>query len=162
MGTPVIVQYARLYPQHTAALVFVDGLVTIPRDGGSNAPNAAQMGGPNGKQAREQMIRGMFSDSTTPEMQKHILSMMLAPPESTAVGAMQATFDPAIWKEDTLSMPILGIYADGSRLGNRDYMKVHFPALDYHEIPGTGHFLMMEKPDDFNGLLLAFLQKQKF
>src|ERR1700685_1487314 len=29
MGTPVIVQYARLYPQHVAALVFVDGVVSL-------------------------------------------------------------------------------------------------------------------------------------
>src|SRR5258708_4795834 len=29
MGTPVVVQYARLYPRHTSALVFVDGLVSL-------------------------------------------------------------------------------------------------------------------------------------
>src|ERR1700687_4012209 len=27
MGTPVVLRYARLYPQHTVALVFVDGLI---------------------------------------------------------------------------------------------------------------------------------------
>src|SRR5580692_8702629 len=43
MGTPVIVQYARLYPQHTAALVFVDGLVTISANGQGGAPAAAQI-----------------------------------------------------------------------------------------------------------------------
>ncbi|HUI76905.1 MAG TPA: alpha/beta hydrolase [Bryobacteraceae bacterium] len=162
MGTPVVVQYARLYPQHTAALVFVDGLVNIPRNGRGAAPNPQQMAGPNGPQAREQMIRTMFSGSTTPDMQKHILSMMLAPPESTAVGAMNATFDPAIWKEDVLKMPVLGLYADHSGLGNRDYMKEHFPAMEYTEIPQTGHFLMMEKPEEFNRLLLAFLAKQTY
>jgi sigma-B regulation protein RsbQ len=162
MGTPVVVQYARLFPQHTAALVFVDGLVSIPRNGRGAAPNPQQMSGPNGPKAREQMIRGMFSGSTTPDMQKHILSMMLGPPESTAVGAMNATFDPAIWKDDVLKMPILGLYADHSGLGNREYMKEHFPAMEYTEIPATGHFLMMEKPEEFNGLLLAFLAKQKY
>ena len=162
MGTPVVVQYARLYPQHTAALVFVDGLVTIPRDGRGAAPDPKQMSGPNGKQAREQMIRGMFSGSTTPDMQKHILSMMLGAPEATASGAMMATFDPAIWKDDVLKMPILGLYADHSGLGNRDYMKEHFPAMEYTEIAGTGHFLMIEKPEEFNRLLLAFLAKQKY
>jgi pimeloyl-ACP methyl ester carboxylesterase len=162
MGTPVVVQYARLFPQHTAALVFVDGLVTIPRNGRGAAPDPKQMAGPNGPQAREQMIRGMFSQSTTPDMQKHILSMMLGAPESTAVGAMNATFDAAIWKDDVLKMPILGLYADHSGLGNRDYMKEHFPAMEYTEIPSTGHFLMIEKPEEFNQLLLAFLVKQKY
>src|ERR1700733_1180935 len=44
MGTPVVIQYARLYPEHTAALVFVDGLVNIP--GGTQAPHPTPMSGP--------------------------------------------------------------------------------------------------------------------
>jgi pimeloyl-ACP methyl ester carboxylesterase len=95
-------------------------------------------------------------------MQQHILSMMLGAPESTAVGAMQATFDRAIWKGDVFTQPVLGLYADKSRLGDREYMKTHFPNMDYEEIPATGHFLMMEKAEEFNRLLLAFLDKQKF
>jgi pimeloyl-ACP methyl ester carboxylesterase len=39
---------------------------------------------------------------------------------------------------------------------------MHFPKMDYNEIPGTGHFLMMEKPEAFNRLMLDFLGKQKF
>jgi len=160
MGTPVVIQYARLYPQHTAALVFVDGGVTSPANG--RLPDPKVMGGPDGLKARESMVRSLFSPSTTPDMQKHILSMMLAAPESTAVGAMQASFDPAVWKGDVLMQPILGIYADHSRAGDREYMKTHFPNMDYEEIPGTGHFLMMEKPEEFNRLLIAFLDKQTF
>jgi pimeloyl-ACP methyl ester carboxylesterase len=118
-----------------------------------------QMGGPDGRKARETMIRGLFSASTTPAMQQHILSMMLAPPEATAVGAMNATLDAAAWKEDTFNMPVLGLYAEKSFIAYNDYMKSHFPKLEYKQIPGTGHFLMMEKPGEFNGLLLAFLAK---
>jgi pimeloyl-ACP methyl ester carboxylesterase len=162
----VIVQYARLYPQHVAAMVFVDGLVTIPTNGpargGSGPPSGERMAGPDGAKARESMIRGMFSSSTTPDMQKHILSMMMGAPESTAVGAMNATFDPAIWKGDVFTQPVLGLYADKSGLGNREYMKTHFPNLEYAEIAGTGHFLMLEKPDQFNRLLLGFLGKQTY
>ena len=164
MGTPVVVQYARLFPQHVAGLVFVDGLVGMnpAADPNGTAQQAKMMAGPQGRQNREQMIRGMFSASTTPVLQTKILDMMLAPPESTAVGAMNATFDQAIWKQDTLSMPILGLYADHSGLGNRDYMKTHFPALEYHEIAATGHFLMLEKPEEFNRLLSAFLTDTKY
>src|SRR5271155_1525183 len=144
MGTPVIVQYARLYPEHTTALVFVDGLVTLG-NGRGPAPDPRQMSGPDGRKNRETMIRGMFSASTTPANQTKILDMMLAAPESTAVGAMNATFDPAIWKGDVLTLPILGIYADKSALGNPEYMKDHFPKLEYHEIAGTGHFVMLDK-----------------
>lgn len=95
-------------------------------------------------------------------MQKHILSMMLAAPESTAADAMQAMFDPAVWKEDVFNQPVLGLYADNSGAGNREYMKTHFPNMDYQEIAGTGDFLMIEKPEEFNRLLIAFLDQQTF
>lgn len=159
MGTPVVIQYERLFQQHTAALVFVDGAVTIPKDGSFKLPD---MRGPDGLKARDAMIRSMFSSSTTPEMQQHILHMMLGAPEATAAGAMQASFDPAVWKDDVITQPVLGIYADNSRAANREYMKVHFPNSEVVEIPHTGHFLMMEKADEFNRLVLAFLDKQKF
>ena len=161
MGTPVIVQYARLFPAHVAGLVFVDGLVGMTVAAGA-PPLGDRMAGPEGRQAREQMIRGMFSGSTTLALQTKILNMMMAPPEATAAGAMNATFDPAVWKQDTLGMPILALYADHSGLANRDYMKVHFPAMEYHEIAGTGHFLMLEKPEEFNGLLVSFLHKTNY
>jgi pimeloyl-ACP methyl ester carboxylesterase len=54
-------------------------------------------------------------------------------------------------------MPILGLYADKSAAGNPGYRQDHFPHMEYHEIPGTGHFLMLEKPAEFNRLLLEFL-----
>lgn len=161
MGTAVVVQYARLYPQHVAALVFVDGLVTLGNRRGP-APDPNQVAGPDGHKYRETMIRGMFSPSTTPAHQTKILDMMLAAPDSTAVGAMKATFDPAIWKGDVLTMPILGIYADKSPSGNQAYMKDHFPKMEYHEVAGTGHFVMLDNPQEFNRLLLAFLKRQKF
>ncbi len=89
--------------------------------------------------------------------------MMMGAPKTTAVGAMKASFDPAIWKGDVFPQPVLGLYADHSGLGsNRDYMKTHFPNLEYVEIAGTGHFLMLEKPAEFNRLLLGFLAKQTF
>jgi len=32
---------------------------------------------------------------------------------------------------------------------------------DYRVIEGPGHFLMLEKPQEFNAAVLDFLQKQK-
>jgi len=157
MGTPVIVQYAGMFPQHTAALVFVDGLVRIG-SGAVAAPSPQQFSGPEGRKARENMIRGMFSASTTPAMQSHILNMMLGAPEATAVGAMKATWGFPSPKDEVINVPVLGLYADHSRLADREFMKTTYPNLKYVEIPGTGHFLMMEKPDEFNRYVLEFLK----
>jgi pimeloyl-ACP methyl ester carboxylesterase len=163
MGTPVIIQYALMYPQHVAALVFVDGLVSTPQNSRAPSFTAEQFSGPDGLKMREGMIRGMFSSLTTQEMQKHILSMMLGAPASTAAGAMKAILDPAIWKEGVITAPILGIYAgNSSMIGNPASIKTRFPNLEYVKLPGAGHFLMMEKPQEFNQLLKSFLDRQKY
>jgi len=98
MGTPVVMQYARLYPQHVAGLVFVDGMVSLPANLNIDTSFFERFAGPDGLKSREAMIRGMFSSATNMEMQKHILSMMLETPEKTATGAMKAMFDPGVWK----------------------------------------------------------------
>jgi len=91
MGTPVAVRYAKLYPQHTAALVFVDGVTAGNPD--RQRRTGAMMAGPDGPRNREAMIRGMFSENTAPAIQAKILKMMLGAPEATAVGALDATLE---------------------------------------------------------------------
>lgn len=160
MGTPVIRQYARLYPDNVAALVPVDGVLHL--SGSPNAPNPERMKGPDGLKNREAMIRGMFGPSATPAIQQHILKMMLAAPESTAYQAMAATFAPSNWNEDTFTVPALGIYADHSASDDPVYFKKIFLSGSTVEIPGTGHFVMLEKPAEFNKLLADFLAKVTF
>jgi pimeloyl-ACP methyl ester carboxylesterase len=41
-------------------------------------------------------------------------------------------------------------------------MKKIFPNSSVTEVPGTGHFVMLEKPAEFNKLLAGFLTKVKF
>jgi pimeloyl-ACP methyl ester carboxylesterase len=168
MGAPVIRQYARLYPQHVAALVAVDGpLVMAPPPGAARGggPPRMQMTGPEGLKARENMIRGMFTPQTPLPLQQQILDMMLKAPEATAVGAMAAVFDelnPANRKDDVVAMPALAIYAGTANLPNADDMKKTLPNFKAAKIEGTGHFLMMEKPTEFNRLLTEFLATVKF
>lgn len=169
MGTPVIRQYALMYPQRVAALILVDGLVQVagpartPGPGGTGRAAATPpMTGAEGMKARENMIRGMFGPATSPELQKQILQMMMGTKEATAAGAMAATWDQSGWKNDVMSVPVLGIYAEKSGLANRKGMKQLYSNLEYHEIPGTGHFLMMEKPQEFNRLASEFLAKVKY
>jgi pimeloyl-ACP methyl ester carboxylesterase len=161
MGTPVIRQYARLYPQHVAALVIVDGVVMAPPQGGRGiAPpvNPAQFEGPDGLQARERFIKGMFTPKTPQDVQQRVLKMMLAPPATTATGAMVATFDPATFPDEVMTMPVYGIYAEKSvLLGNPETVKKVFPKMAVVEMPGTGHFVMMEQPAEFNQLVEKFV-----
>jgi sigma-B regulation protein RsbQ len=156
MGTPVIRTYATMYPSHVAGLVLVDGLVQVA--GSQPGFTPPPMVGSEGLKARENMVRGMFGPATTPELQQHILKMMLGAKEATAAGAMTATWDQSWVKNDPITVPVLGVYA-ARPLASREAITRIFPKVEYHEIPGSAHFLMMEKPDEFNQLLSAFLRQ---
>lgn len=159
MGTPVIRQYARLFPQHVAALVLVDGTVVDAKAAAGMAGFSDRFKGPDAGKTRIEVIHSMLTPAASPELQAKIEKMMTAAPDTTAAGAMAAMADPAIWTEDPINVPVLGIYADKSQLGNRELLAKVFPSIEYHEIPRTDHFLMLEKPEEFNRILLEFLNK---
>jgi sigma-B regulation protein RsbQ len=163
MGAPVIRQYARLYPKHVAALVAVDGPLDLrgfaPLEAGQGPP---PMTGPEGLKAREKMIRGMFTPQTPPALQEQILKMMLGTSEATAAGAMASIFDPALRKADVSPAPAFAIYAGTAQLPDASKTKEVLPNYEATQIAGTGHFVMMEKPDEFNRLLASFLERVKF
>lgn len=156
MGGPVVRQYARLYPKRTIALILADGVVAKAGNASVYTNLAPRFAGPDGQKNREQFIRSMFV--VTPEaIRKEVLKVTMAAPQATAVGAMAAMGAPAIWADDAIGVPVLAIYADKSRIGDKETMHRVFPNLHYVEIPGTDHFLMMEKPAEFNRLLIDFL-----
>jgi sigma-B regulation protein RsbQ len=162
MGTPVVLKYAHNYPEHTIALVFVDGLMPTADPSEASAKQQGQaMGGPGGRTVREAMIGGFFNTASTPAIQGKVRNMMLSAAEATAVGAMIATREPAGQTTEIPNVPILGVYA-GRPLATKEIVQSRFPATEYVQIQGTGHFLMMEEPAKFNEFLLGFLAKQKF
>lgn len=170
MGVPVIRQYARYYPEHVAGLVPVDGPLSMDAfaamagDAAESGelPPFPEVGGPNGLEVRETFIRAMFTDATPATVEEHVLEMMLSAPEATAVGAMRAMGDPAVWSEATIPMPVLAIYAGTAELPSTEAMRRTAPRYEATQVAGTGHFLMMETPAEFNELLSGFLTRIDF
>jgi pimeloyl-ACP methyl ester carboxylesterase len=108
------------------------------------------------------MIRSMFVPTTPAPLQDHILKMMLGAPEATAAGAMAAMFDPAIRWTDTIEAPALAVYAGTGTIPDVAKTREIIPSFEATKVEGTGHFLMMEKPQEFNRLLTEFLAKIHF
>src|SRR5215471_7058624 len=155
MGAAVIWQYAVRYPQHVAALVPVDGQLVLA--GAPGRGNADQMKGESGFRTRENMINGMTA-TAAPDIKEKVKKMMLVDAsERTAVEASLAMWGP---KEagGPFDFPGFGIYA-GKRDGT---LAPNIPNSKVVGIEGTGHFVMLEKADDFNRLLSGFLATVKF
>ena len=120
------------------------------------------MTGPEGLKQREQMIKGMFTPQTPKPLQDQIMKMMIAAPEATAAGAMAAMFDPTIRRTDVIDAPALAIYAGTNSIPDLPTVRQVVPKFEATQIAGTGHFVMMEKPAEFNQVLAGFLKKINF
>lgn len=159
MGTPVIRQFARLFPQRTQALVLMDGTIFPPREAAGRQGRGLIYRGDAGLRARTNAVRSYFGSATTPALRQHIERVMTSTSDATAAGAIDGMLALDVWRDESpVRVPTLAIYAGSSGI-QRDYLRQLFPLLEFHQVPGTGHFLMMEKPAPVNQLLLRFLQK---
>lgn len=163
MGTPVIRQFYRLYPEKTLGLVIVDGGLK------PFAPKAQmeQFFAPlrtNYKQAAATFIDGMLTPVKDEKLKTEIKISMLATPDYVAVSAMDNMIDDKNWGEDKINVPVLAIHAKSPFWTDEyeKYARSIIPNLDYQMWEDVSHFLMMEKPDEFNKALMAFLVKNKF
>jgi pimeloyl-ACP methyl ester carboxylesterase len=161
MGTMVIRQFYRLHKDKSVALIVVDGaLRPYTLD-----PSAVDkfLAPYRGSEAEARKAQAAFVDAMVPEkegeLREELKRVVLSTPRNVVVSAGQAMFDPAIWKDDNIWIPVLAIYAK-SPFWSEDYETfVHkmAPLVNYKVFDGVGHFLMLEKPELFNAALSAFL-----
>jgi pimeloyl-ACP methyl ester carboxylesterase len=163
MGTPVIRQFYRKYPEKTLALVIVDGGLRPFGKKEQMEMFIAPLRGPNYKEAAARFVDGMLGPVKTAELRQEIKSSMLATPQHVAVGAMEGMADDTIWGEDKINVPVLAILAKSPfwAADNEQFFRSLAPALDYQMWEGVSHFLMMEKPVEFNQAVAAFLMKNR-
>lgn len=163
MGGPVVYRYAQLYPAHVVALILVDSPLFRAADAKAFVDQTLpRVTGAGGMKGREAMIRGMFGPSATPELQQRILKMMLRAPEATARGAMMSMADPVVWEKRVVKVPALAIFSATYAGNSLDVTKSYLPDLQFLNVPGTGHFVMMEKPAEFNQQVITFVERQAF
>ncbi len=161
MGGPVLLAFARRHPEQVTALVAVDAAFSDPQSAARSKAKGRSFLGPDALVAREAIVRGMFSAATMPATREHILRVMLATPEEVADGAIQGMRDPEFWREDRIDLPFLEIAAGSSAYIKLAALRSRFPRAQIRRVRGTGHFLMMEKPQTFNRILLAWLAARR-
>lgn len=162
MGTPVVRQFYRLYPQKTIALVAVDGALQNLYSGHLD-PLIEQLRGPAYEEFAAKFIAAMFPNPGTEALRDATLRTVAATPQHVMVGCFEGMREPVIWKDDPITVPLLVVNAKAPFWTPEyvAYVRKLAPQVDYRVIEGPGHFLMLEKPTEFNAALLDFLQKQK-
>jgi pimeloyl-ACP methyl ester carboxylesterase len=161
MGTPVMRQFYRKYPQKTLALVIVDGALRPYGDKKTMDGFLAPLRGPNYKEAGAGMLTGMAGPNLAPELRARIQSSFLSTPQYVLVSAMEGMVDESIWGSDKINVPVLAIMAKSPfwPANIEQLYRSIAPQLDYQMWDGVGHFLMMERPKEFDEAVIAFLNK---
>ena len=163
MGTPVARQFYRKYPQKTLALVIVDGPLRPFGDKELMEQIITPLRGPDYKGQASQLIDGMLGTQVSPALREQIKTSMLSTPQHVAVSAMESMADESIWKQDKVDVPVLAVNAKSPFWppDSEQFFRSIAPNIDYQMWEGVSHFLMMEKPKEFNAAVITFLDKQR-
>ena len=161
MGTPIARQFYRKYPEKTLGIVIADGPLRPFGEKAMMEAVAASFRGPNYKDTMGQMFAGMFGPNLSAESKERIQASRLNTPQYVLVSAWEGMADPSIWGEDKINVPVLAIMANNPFFGadiEQRYRSIA-PNMDFRLWDGVGHFVMMERPKEFNEAVLGFLDK---
>jgi len=163
MGTPVIRQFYRKYPNKTRALVIVDGSLRPFSNPEQMKQFIDPLRGPDYKQQAELIIGFVAQAVKDKKTLEEIRAAMMSTPQHVMVGAFEAMMDDAIWKEDKIKAPTLAVMAKQPQWDAEyeKFVRELVPGIDYQMWEGVSHFLMMDEPQKFNDAVLAFLKKNK-
>jgi pimeloyl-ACP methyl ester carboxylesterase len=163
MGMPVIRQFYRKYPEKTLALVDVDGALLPFAPRAAMEPFIAPLRGPQYRETATKFVETMFRPEQPAALREEIKTAMLSTPQHVAVSAMEGMADDSIWTEDQIKVPVLAVLARNPLwpADNEQRFRKIAPQLDYRMWDGVSHFLMMDKPEEFNRALAEFLTRHK-
>ena len=161
MGTPVARQFYRKYPQKTLAIVIVDGSLRSFADRKTMDGMIASFRGPNYQVAASQMLTFISGPTLSAADRERIKASFLNTPQHVVVSAMEGMADDAIWGLDKINVPVLAVMAKMPFYppNVEELSRAIAPNMDFQMWEGVGHFLMMEKPKQFNDTVIAFLDK---
>lgn len=164
MGAPIICRVYAKASEHVAGLVAVDGFMRRPKMTPEQAENiAAPFRKDDYQDQAKRMITSMFPNPGTEALRERVTTEMLKTPQHVMASAMAGMFDtkaPA-WDLAKVDVPVISINAKSPMWteGYEKYVRGLSEKSDYRLIEGTGHFVMLEKPTEFNGALVESLDK---
>src|SRR3712207_4369669 len=108
-------------------------------------------------------INGMTAPIKGEAQREEVRAMMKRGVQHVAVSEMESLRDPALWKEDRIEVPVLMLLArqPAWTAEYETFVRRFVPDLDYRIWDGVSHFLMIDKPEEFNEAVLEFLRTKE-
>jgi len=164
MGVPVICRVYKHASERVTTLVSVDGTLRKIKFTSEQAEQfMAPFRTPDYREKTRQFMGALFPVPGTEAVRDRVVSEMLETPQYVMVGAMEGMFSPdqPDWDPQHVAVPVLVINAPNPMWTDeyKDYVRSLSPRTDYRAIDGVGHWLMLEKPAEFNVVLTELLRK---
>ncbi|CAN5577577.1 alpha/beta fold hydrolase [soil metagenome] len=162
MGAPVVREFYRLFPERTTALVIVEGALRTMLSRDQAERLQAQLRADYAGGARR-MVDGMLAPMRDETIRNQIRATMLATPDYVALSAMRSMSDEQSYGLDPIRVPLLAVLAKSPfwQPDTEGFLRSVAPDLEFHMMEDVSHFLMLDKPSEFNTLLREFLLKDK-
>ncbi|HJT68298.1 MAG TPA: alpha/beta hydrolase [Pyrinomonadaceae bacterium] len=162
MGTPVVRQFYRKYPQKTLGIVIVDGALRPFGTKEQREQFTAPLRGPNYKEAGAQMFAAMGSTLSDADKER-VKTSFLNTPQYVMVSSMDAMYNDALYAPDKINVPVLAILAKSPfwQPDTEQFLRSLAPDLTFQMWEGVSHFLFLERPKEFNAAVIAFLDQKK-
>lgn len=162
-GTPVVRQFYRHYPEKVRGLVIVDGALRPFGDAAFMEKFIAPLRGRDYEETTRRFVNGMTAPMKDSAARENARAMMLSGPQHVAVSEMEGLLDPALWQEDKIDVPVLMILAKQPSWTPeyQQFARSLIPKLDYRMWTGVSHFIMLDKPNEFNRAVREFVKKNE-
>jgi pimeloyl-ACP methyl ester carboxylesterase len=164
MGGTVIAEAARLMPDRVVGLIGIDTLQNIEYP--MTRKELRKMMAPfknNFRTGSQQFVSQMISPNTDPKLREWILSDMSAAPPAIALSAMNEMMSQYITGEaaktfDKIRIPVITVNGDKWPI-NYKANRRHMFSFDAIILKEADHFLMMDRPAEFNQALENAIHK---
>ncbi len=158
-GTPVIRQFYRTFPAKTRGLVIVDGALRPFAPAADMQKFIEPMRAPNYREYIGKMVDAMLKPMKDEATRADIKAAMLRTPQYVSVSEMESILSDELWRPDKINVPTLVILAK-QPAWNADYeafVRDLVPKVDYRVWDGVSHFLMIDRPQEFNAAVAEFV-----
>ena len=151
-----------MFPEKTVGLVIVDGALRIlfPKEQMDQFMTPLRT---NYQAVATRMVEGMVAPVKDEKLRAEIKSAMLSTPDYVAISAMEGMADEKLYAKDPIKVPVLAILAK-SPVWTEDresFLRSMAPNLEFKMWGDVSHFLMMERPKEFDQAVQEFLTKNK-